>query len=239
MISSKKTEEIIEDIVRRQLPANESSIYGFADLTGLLDPVFKGFNYGISIGQHLDNKILDKITDGPTMQYYDHYKKVNDDLTSLSGRIAEDLNRNNIETYRISPTVSSSELDTVYRKTLRTELSHKMVATRAGLGWIGKTDLLITKEFGPRLRLTTILIKEMVRPKTKPMNRSRCGNCTICIDKCPAKAANGKLWNTTIDRDVYFDAHKCRNQCIEFGRERLSKEARVCGICVAVCPIGK
>ena len=239
MISSKKTLEVIEDIIRRQLPANEINIYGFADLTGLLDPVFKGFNYGISIGQHLDNRILDKITDGPTMQYYDHYRKVNEDLASLSGRISEDLNRNNIETCKISPTVSTAELDTIYNKTLRTELSHKMVATRAGLGWIGKTDLLVTKEFGPRLRLTTILIKEMVRPKNKPINRSRCGTCNICVDSCPAKAANGKVWNTTVDRDVYFDAQKCRNQCAKFGRERFSDGARVCGVCVAVCPVGQ
>ena len=239
MSLSPKTPDLIENTVKKYLTPAEFYIYGFADLTGLLNPVFNGFNFGISVGQHLDDTIVDKITDGPTMQYYDHYKKVNEDLASISHLICEDLKRNNIETYRISPTVSTGELDTIYNKTLRTELSHKMVATRAGLGWIGKTDLLVTKEFGPRLRLTSILIKEVVSPKIKPMNRSRCGKCTICVDKCPAKAANGKIWNTTIDRDIYFDAHKCRNQCIKFGKERLSDDARVCGICVAVCPIGQ
>ena len=40
------------------------------------------------------------------------------------------------------------------------DISHKMVATRAGLGWIGKADLFISSRFGPRLRLVSILINK-------------------------------------------------------------------------------
>jgi len=149
------------------------------------------------------------------------------------------LNKNDIETLNIDPTVSTSELDTVYFKTLRTDLSHKMVATRAGLGWIGKTDLFISKKFGPRLRLVSILLKTPVKSKSKPLDISHCGSCCICVDACPAKAANGILWDITIEREDFFDPWKCRNQCAEFGRTRFGLEARICGICVAVCPIGR
>jgi epoxyqueuosine reductase QueG len=112
-----------------------------------------------------------------------------------------------------------------------------MVATRAGLGWIGKTDLFISREFGPRLRLVSILLKTPVKPKLKPVDMSRCGNCSICVDICPAKAANGKLWDITVDREVFYDPWKCRNQCAEFGMNRLGLDVRICGICVAACPI--
>jgi len=230
---------LIEEIVRKHTLPEESYIWGFAELTGLLPNKFEGFDYGISIGLKLDNSIVDKIIEGPTKEYYSHYRQINKDLDLLTKSISEDLNKYNLETLNIDSTVSTSELDSIYFNTLRTDLSHKMVATRAGLGWIGKTDLFISKEFGPRLRLVSILLKTPVVPESDPVDKSRCGNCRICVDICPAKAANGKLWNITVDREVFFDAFKCRNQCTEFGRTKLGMDARICGICVAACPIGQ
>ena len=195
----------IEKILRRHLLPAENYIYGFSDLTGLLEKKFDGYNYGISIGRKLDCKIVKKVIDGPTLEYYSHYRQINEDLTLLTDRISEDLNKNDIKTLNIKPTVSTSDLDTLYFKTLRTDLSHKMVATRAGLGWIGKTDLFISRDFGPRLRLVSILLKTPVKAKMKPLDKSRCGNCTVCVEICPAKAANGMLWDITIDREEFFD----------------------------------
>ena len=230
---------IIEDIVQKHLVPDENYIHGYADLKGLLNKKFFGFNYGISIGCKLDSGIVDEILNGPNYVYYKHYRQINADLEILTGKISMDLNKNGVETFNIAPTVPTSELDTIYFKTLRTDLSHKMVATRAGLGWIGKTDLFISRVFGPRLRLVTILLKTPVKAKMKPLDKSRCGNCTVCVDICPAKAANGKLWDITIDREEFFDPWKCRNQCAEFGKIRLGTDARICGICVSACPIGQ
>jgi epoxyqueuosine reductase QueG len=114
-----------------------------------------------------------------------------------------------------------------------------MVATRAGLGWIGKTDLLITRQFGPRLRLVTILLKDFSGKTGKPVNDSKCGNCSACVDACPALAANGKKWNIKIDRDDFYNPWKCRDMCAELGKQKLQADARVCGICVEACPVGK
>ena len=230
---------VIENIIRKHLLPAENYIYGFADLTGLLQGKFAGFNFGISIGLRLDTDIVDKIIDGPTYEYYLHYKKANVDLAQLTKEISSDLNINDIETFNISPTVTISDLNTVYSETLSTDLSHKMVATRAGLGWIGKTDLFISKEFGPRLRLVSILIKSPVRSESGSVDISRCGECKKCVEICPAKAANGKLWDITVERNEFFDPHKCRNQCAEFGRSRLGMDARICGICIAACPVGR
>jgi NAD-dependent dihydropyrimidine dehydrogenase PreA subunit len=228
----------IGEIIRRYLIPSENYIFGYADLTGLLDKKFHGFNYGISIGRRLDSSIVNSITGGPTVEYYSHYRQINEELALISGRICADLNALHIETINIPPTVSTEELDGIYFKTLRTDLSHKMVATRAGLGWIGKTDLLITRQFGPRLRLTSILLKNRVVSQAKPIAKSKCGTCRICVDICPVQAASGRAWNINIDREKFFDPWKCRNQCAEFGRTRLLMNARVCGMCVAACPRG-
>ena len=229
---------MIEDILKSHLPKGQF-IYGFADLTGLLDKKFGDFNFGISIGRKLDDDIVDRVINGPTREYYSHYRNINVMLESLTSDISEDLNANGIESLNIEPTVSTSDLDSKYSILLRTDLSHKMVATRAGLGWIGKTDLFISKRFGPRLRLVSILVRQPVTARSKPIDRSRCGKCNLCVEICPAGAANGKLWDITVNREEFFDPWKCRKQCAEFGRLKLGMDARVCGMCVAVCPIGQ
>lgn len=230
---------MIEEILKSHLQPEDLYIYGFADLTGLLNPIFEGFNFGISIGRQLDIHIINSIINGPTKEYYSHYKQINKDLEKLTAEISIDLNSKGVETINIQPTVNTNDLDTTYSRTLRTDLSHKMVATRAGLGWIGKTDLFISKKFGPRLRLVSILLKNPVRSISKPVEKSRCGTCNLCVDICPANAANGELWNTTVEREDFFDPFKCRKQCAEFGRLRLNDNVRICGICIAVCPIGR
>jgi epoxyqueuosine reductase len=230
---------MIEKILKSHLIPADNYVYGFADLTGLLDPKFKGFNYGISIGRRLEYKIVDPIIHGPTKEYYSHYRQINEHLEQLTITISKDLNTNGIESFNVEPTVSTSDLDSKYSVMLRTDISHKMVATRAGLGWIGKTDLFISKEHGPRLRLVTILLKSKVIQKSNPVTKSRCGTCNICVEICPVKAANGKLWDISVKREDFFDPWKCRKQCVEFGRLRLDMDARVCGMCVAVCPIGR
>ncbi len=231
---------ITHEIVKHHLAPMGEYIYGFANLTGLLDNKFNGYSYGISIARKLDDKIIDGIKDAPTLEYFHHYDEINKQLQAISEQIATDLNQAGIGALAIMPTIpiSSTEFDE-YLPTLRYEISHKMVATRAGLGWIGKTDLFISTNFGARLRLTSILINKEIKSELKPIDKSKCGKCTICVEKCPAQAATGQLWDIDTDRDVFFDAFKCREKCSEFGRTLLKIDKRICGICVAVCPIGQ
>lgn len=228
---------IVNSILKQYLLPVEDFICGFADLRGLIDEKFGDYTYGISIGKRLDARIVDKITSGPTLEYYSHYRAMNDELSRISLRVSANLNKSGIPTLNISPSVTTGMLNTIYNETLRTDISHKMVATRAGLGWIGKTALFISKRFGPRLRLVTILTSYPLPLTGNPIKSSRCGNCNRCVEACPAKAASGQLWNTSIDRDQFFDAHRCRNQCKLFG-DAFHQDIRICGICIAVCPIG-
>jgi epoxyqueuosine reductase len=229
----------ISGILESHLKPAEHFIWGFANLTGLLHEKFKEYSFGISIGRRLDDKIIDGIKDAPTLEYLEHYSGINRQLDSVSEKIAADLKKAGIDAIPVKTTVYSGpeEFDRNLPD-LRYEVSHKMTATRAGLGWIGKTDLFVSKEFGTRLRLTTILIDREVTPRSEPINKSRCGQCSICVDKCPAGAANGRLWEIHTDRDVFFDAFKCRDKCSELGRNLLKTDKRICGLCVAVCPIG-
>ncbi len=231
---------MISDIVKRNLNPEADFIFGFADLNGLISMKFDEYRYGISIGKRLDDRNIDNIIEGPTIEYYNYYNQVNKELAELTRRIKSDLIESGVESMVIEPTVTHEEEKYKdYLKTLTVDISHKLVATRAGLGWIGKTDLFISEKLGPRLRLVSILLKQYTGTVAVPVDESRCGGCAICVEKCPAKAASGKLWNISTHRDEFFDAQKCRKKCSELARQRLNVDERICGLCVAICPLGK
>ena len=230
---------MIIEIVKNNLVPLENFVYGTADLNGLIDEKFGEYHYGISIGKKLDDDIIDGIKNGPTVEYYNHYKQVNIELAKIAENIKAELKKANIESIVIEPTFhTTSKRFKKYLQTLTVDVSHKMVATRAGLGWIGKTDLFISKDFGPRLRLVSLLINRKPEINSIPIETSKCGSCKKCIEQCPPQAANGKLWNIQIHRDEFFDAHKCKEYG-ELVKEKLNLEGRICGMCISVCPIGK
>jgi len=230
----------MKSILQNKFLLDDTFLVGTADLNGLIDKKYANYQYGISIGKKLDDKIIDPIANGPTLDYYDYYNWINNELAEKALIIKKELQKINIDSIIIKPTVSTSSNEFKdYLKNLTVDISHKMIATRAGLGWIGKTDLFISTRFGPRLRLVSILIDKKPDIFFTPIDKSRCGKCKICVEKCPAQAATGELWNINVHRDTFFDAHKCREKCGQLARERLNVDKRICGICVSVCPIGK
>jgi epoxyqueuosine reductase len=226
---------MIRNIVENHLIPKQEYIYGFANLQGLLPKKYSEFKFGISIGKRLNDNIIDNLSNGPTLEYYNHYNNINKDLADLTAKIHNDLSSQNINSLPIVPTISvGSKQYKKYSKSLTYDVSHKMVATRAGLGWIGKTDLLISQAFGPRLRLVTILMDQDPGCKVKPIEKSKCGDCNICVTKCPAEAANGLLWDVNIHRDLFFNPFKCREKCKELAKQKLKVNERICGLCIYI-----
>ncbi|MBN1662834.1 MAG: epoxyqueuosine reductase [Deltaproteobacteria bacterium] len=228
----------VQDEIIGLLPDQEQYVVGFADMGHLIEDQYP-FRYAVVIGAKLNDQIIDAIEKAPTIEYYDLYVQTNRRLNELVVEIANFLKTKDIGSQPIFATVEDSELDDDYRDHLRYMFSHKMAATRAGIGWIGKTDLLVSRRFGPRLRLATVLTDYEFEKLGTPITKSNCGKCAICVDCCPAQAATGMLWNTTIDRDEFFNAVKCREMCRERAAHHIHKEISLCGVCIAVCPKGK
>ena len=107
------------------------------------------------------------------------------------------------------------------------EFSQKFAALNAGLGWIGKNGLLITEEYGPRVRLFTILV-DLDLPFNTSETLNGCGDCTICVKACPTKCLKGATWNSELDRGDIIDVFNCNDK----------NETRKGHIC-ALCSIGK
>lgn len=165
--------KIINEI--KQICPQENYEIGYASLSGLLKPEYAKYKYGISLARKLDDQIIDQISNGPTDLYYDLYCNINNELNLKTELISNLLKTYHIEAYPIKATVEDGELEDIYKKTLRYPFSHKLVATRSGIGWIGKTDLLVTSRFGPRVRLASILMTANISDSGVPIDESQCG----------------------------------------------------------------
>jgi len=228
------------EIIQQHVKSDTGYIIGFSNLEGLVPEKYKSLKYGITIGIRLDDSIIDGIVEGPTPEYKQHYHDVNAFLNNIASDVKWILIELGYNAEIIKSTLEWEEEDTIpdYYETLSVEFPHKTAATRSGLGWIGKTALFISHDFGPRLRLVTILT-DMELETGIPVEENQCGECEICVEKCPAEAATGKSWSAGMQRKELYDAHKCRLKAKELALERIGLDEVICGICVSVCPKGK
>ena len=90
-----------------------------------------------------------------------------------------------------------------------TLLPHKTIAGMAGLGFIGKHDLLVTKEFGCAISMCSVLTDAPLPAVRVDLPPNACGSCTVCQEICPTDAIKGNCWSKGIPRDELVDVHIC------------------------------
>ena len=120
-------------------------------------------------------------------------------------------------------------------ETLLAKFPHKLAATRAGLGWIGKNSLLVTSKYGPRVRLATLLIDSDF-PCGEPVNVPKCGECMACVEACPYAYIKGKNWYPGMQRNDLLNAHLCSAEREAY--RSIIGHKHECGFCLLVCPFG-
>ena len=87
-------------------------------------------------------------------------------------------------------------------------LPYKTIATKAGLGWIGRSALFVTPEYGSAVALGGILT-DMPLEFGKPITDSQCDDCTNCQEACPVDAINPQKWNDRLNRKDIIDIEAC------------------------------
>jgi len=91
----------------------------------------------------------------------------------------------------------------------QTPLPHKTIAHMAGMGWIGKHDLLVTPEYGSAISMCTVLTDAPLETVLYSPEGSKCGDCHTCVDVCVPGALKGKTWNIKTSRDEIIDIAHC------------------------------
>jgi len=181
----------------------------------------ESLSYGISIGIRVSSAVLKGCITGPTRHYLHHYRMINWLLDQITLRLSLAIQNKG---YNALPIPASQIID--WEKQTA-HLSHKMIALRAGIGWIGRNNLLVHPECGAKIRLATILT-DMPLKTDSPLERD-CNECRECINICPVSAIkeSHKEWNKSacLEKLKYFaKAHNVGQY--------------ICGLCVKVCQPG-
>jgi len=92
---------------------------------------------------------------------------------------------------------------------ISSRLPHKTIARRAGIGYIGKNNLLINDKYGCAFCMCTVLTDAPVTTEEYPPVSSECGNCDICKKICPENAITGNDWSELTGREGVVDITKC------------------------------
>ncbi len=224
--------KMLNDELITLLKSQGASLVGFADLKEISPDVRDNLPFGISIGVALNPHIITQVREGPTKKYVEECVRVDNLLEVLGQATAQFLRQRGHEAQpRTTPGAE-------YADTLMTRLPQKNVATSAGLGWIGKCALLITRQFGSAIRLGSILTDAKL-PNSVPINTSECGDCTDCVVICPAKAITGEEWLKGMPRATLVDAFACQKTARKLLTKRTGGEITgrtFCGMCIAACP---
>jgi epoxyqueuosine reductase len=213
--------EQLKEVARRE----GATLFGVAETAGLRDRFYGLSPYtvermtrAVCLAFHLSDAVLDDLADRPTQLYFFHYQRVNILLDSCALRVAEQIQ----SLGRQALPVPASQIVDWERQVAH--VSHKHVAQAAGLGWIGRNNLLVTPEFGARLRLATVLTDLPLTPgKALPWG---CGTCKACAASCPGGCIK--------DRPEDFDHKGCYEQ-IRTMVKAAGISQNICGVCVKAC----
>jgi len=217
-------------------------MYGIADLGLAREAIMNQggidvdeYPRAVSIGIRLMDSIVDQLPEGRETRAIgvtfqtECYEYVNRRLNDIASRVASTLQNAG---YSALPIPASERVDD---RRICAMFSHKLGAHLAGLGWIGRSCMLVTPQYGPRVRWVSVLTDAPLPPTGAPMD-PRCGSCHECVDHCPSRAIKGPAFIESEPREARFDALACQ-EYIRVLEKR--EETAVCGMCTAVCPHGR
>ena len=112
-------------------------------------------------------------------------------------------------------------------------LLEKPIAAEAGLGWMGKSTLLLHRKHGTFLFLGAIVTT--LKLDADPIDQDHCGSCTRCLDVCPTNAFPAPYQLDATRCISYLTIEHHGSIPVEF-RDAIGDRIYGCDECLDVCP---
>lgn len=219
-----------------------------ADAPSSLPFSLRELPYAVSIGFRLSDVVMDSLTDRPTRTYQYHYRQVNIFIDQTLLRLLSKIHELGFKGFPVPASqIVDWEANTGH-------LAHKVVARECGLGWIGRNNLLVSPDYGARMRYGSLFTNMPLEAEKGSQVRGAvegasgvkggasgsdrgsdsasgfdvwgCGVCRACARACPASAIG--------ETRESFDLVKCTQMLKQFSKEE-NIGSMICGLCIKAC----
>jgi epoxyqueuosine reductase QueG len=170
---------------------------------------------------------LPVVETAPSIWYHELYRTANELLDQHAYRIAAELNAAGHPSVPV-PRDGYGSLRVLLERPVAF-FSHRHAAYLAGLGAFGVNNVLLTWEYGPRVRFASVLTAAEL-PPDPVLEQELCTRCMRCVEECPAGALQGGDYPASLT-----DKRACAERSADLFRRHVSP----CGCCIAVCPVGE
>lgn len=185
---------------------------------------FPQFNYGISLVLKLPKDCIQSIIDEDYEYYWLEFHRQIAKLKEIALDTEKLIKDNSYDAFAM--TLKRNEVD---MEKLLSKIPYKTLATSSGLGWIGRSALFVTKEYGSAVALSSILT-DMPLEAGNPITDSFCDDCEECQKACPVDAINPTKWNSRLNREDIIDIKTCSEYVIDQYKAGLG-----CSKCLSNC----
>lgn len=164
----------------------------------------------------------------PSVVYSELYNTTNRYLDEAAYRLAAALNRQGWRAH-FFPRDGYGDISVLVKKP-EAAFSHVIAGYYAGLGTIGMNHTLLTPQFGPRIRLVSVLTDAEFTPDAM-LKDEVCLQCKACVKNCPTKAFKPQEGRIVAEMD--------KVKCAKYHAVLKGEFRYPCGVCCAVCPVGE
>jgi epoxyqueuosine reductase QueG len=163
----------------------------------------------------------------PSIYYRELYNTVNSLLDQYTYRLANFLNEKGYPSVFV-PRDGYFGIKALIKNPVAF-FSHRHAALLAGLGNFGTNNMLLTPQFGPRVRFASVFTAAELA-SSPLMKEELCTRCMRCVRMCPVQA---------LREGDYPQALTDKKSCTARSAELNSRGISPCGICIKVCPVGE
>jgi epoxyqueuosine reductase len=162
----------------------------------------------------------------PSIYYHELYNTVNSLLDQYTYRLSNFLTDRGYPSVFV-PRDGYGNIEVLLQNPIAF-FSHRHAAFLSGLGSFGVNNMILTPEYGPRVRFGTIFSSADL-PSDPLLETELCTRCMSCVKMCPSNA---------LSKESYPKGLTDKKSCSTYSSKLNKRYTSPCGICIKVCPVG-